>query len=91
MILFLGDIAGMLEIFAIGFGFVLLHKARSESNPGLLKTGAWVLLAGGVIVGLCTIYYFFEYKSQGALDTAMPMHSTQLDGGATMGSGSHTH
>lgn len=65
---FLGDIAGILEIVAIAAGFVLLHRARKEAPARLLQVGGWVLVIGGIAVGLCTTYFWFVYQSQGAFD-----------------------
>ncbi len=67
---FLADIAGILEIFAIAGGLVLLHRASKEPPAKLLKAAGWVLVAGGVIVGLCTSYYWFKYQSRGEFDSA---------------------
>lgn len=62
---FLGDIAGMLEIFAIAGGLVLLARARKEAPARLLAAAGWVLVVGGISVGLCTSYYWFRYQSRG--------------------------
>lgn len=51
---FTADIAGMLEIFAIAAGLVLLHRASKEAPANLLKAAGWVLVVGGVVVGACT-------------------------------------
>jgi hypothetical protein len=67
---FLADIAGLLAIFAIAGGLVLLHRASKEAPAKLLKAAGWVLVAGGVIVGLCTSYYWFKYQSRGDFDSA---------------------
>ena len=76
MALFLGDIAGMLEIFAIAGGLILLHFAAKEGAK-LLRIAGWILLAGGIIVGACTLYYWFTYNSQGGFDTMHP-HAMQM-------------
>jgi hypothetical protein len=62
---FLGDIAGMMEIFAIGAGLVLLHLASKEPPAKLLKAAGLVLLLGGLGVGICTSYYWFQYQGAG--------------------------
>ncbi len=67
---FTADIAGMLELFAIAAGLVLLHRAGKEAPAKLLKTAGWVLVAGGIVVGACTTYYWFKYQSRGEFDTA---------------------
>lgn len=65
---FTADIAGMLELFAIAAGLVLLHRAGKEAPARLLKAAGWVLVAGGVVVGACTTFYWFEYRSRGGFD-----------------------
>lgn len=67
---FTADIAGMLELFAIAAGLVLLHRASKEAPAKLLKAAGWVLVAGGIAVGACTSFYWFEYQSRGEFDTA---------------------
>ena len=49
---FTADIAGMLEIFAIAGGLVLLHVARKdEGDTRLLSLSGWLLIVGGVASG----------------------------------------
>ena len=66
---FTADIAGMLELFAIAAGLVLLHRAGKEAPAKLLKVAGWVLVAGGIVVGACTTFYWFKYQSRGEFDT----------------------
>ena len=66
---FTADIAGMLELFAIAAGLVLLHRASKEAPAKLLKAAGWVLVAGGFVVGVCTTLYWFKYQSRGDFDT----------------------
>lgn len=79
---FLADIAGMLEVFAVAGGLVLLHRARKES-AGLLKAAGLVLVVGGVAVGLCTSYYWFKYQANGDFDAvhADAVHCQSGDSG----------
>ena len=65
---FLGDIAGMMEIFAVAAGLVLLHRASKDESAKLLKAAGVVLVIGGVGVGLCTTWYWLQYHSAGAFD-----------------------
>jgi hypothetical protein len=83
---FLADIAGMLEVFAIATGLVLLHRASKEAPAKLLKAAGWVLVVGGVSVGLCTSYYWFKYQSQGGFETTHMGYSETMHG-SDMGSG----
>lgn len=102
MAVFLGDIAGMLEIFAIAGGLILLHYAAKEGAK-LLRVAGWIMLVGGIVVGACTLFYWFTYNSQNAFDRAHPhamgmmnddmmkdmmreMHEGMMDGGM-MGGG----
>lgn len=66
---FTADIAGMLELFAIAAGLVLLHRASKEAPTKLLKAAGWVLVAGGIVVGACTSFYWFKYQSRGEFNT----------------------
>ncbi len=85
---FTADIAGMLEIFAIAAGLVLLHRASKESPAKLLKAAGWVLVAGGVVVGLCTTFYWFKYQSRGEFATThMGYRGVMSDPGTGMGPG----
>ena len=67
---FLADIAGILEIMAIAAGLVVLHRATREGGATLLKVAGWVLVAGGIAVGLCTTTYWLQYRSQGEFESA---------------------
>ena len=66
---FTADIAGMLELFAIAAGLVLLHRAGKEAPAKLLEAAGWVLVAGGIVVGACTTVYWLKYQSRGEFDT----------------------
>ncbi len=85
---FTADIAGMLEIFAIAAGLVLLHRASKDAPAQLLKAAGWVLVAGGVVVGLCTTLYWFKYQSRGEFDnTHMGYPGMMHDTGTCVGPG----
>jgi len=84
MPLFLADIAGMLELFAVAAGLVLLHQASKEPAK-LLTAAGWVLIAGGAVAGGCTSYYWFKYQSRGAFDGAHM--GTYMDGAGMMHGG----
>lgn len=71
---FLGDIAGMLEIFAIALGLVLLHRAAKESPAKLLRAAGLVLVVGGLLVGICTGWYWLKYQLAGDFDRASMWH-----------------
>ena len=84
MIMFTLSIAGSLAIFGIAGGLLLLHRAAKEQPGGLIRAAAWVLLAGSLATGACTLYYGIRYQVQGAFTTAMPMHGTMMMQGSTM-------
>ncbi len=85
---FTADIAGMLELFAIAAGLVLLHRASKEAPARLLQAAGWVLVAGGVFVGACTTFYWFKYQSRGELDSVhMAPPAMMRTPEARMGSG----
>jgi|GEM_PF-1193107 len=83
---FLGDIAWMLELFAVAGGLVLLHLAATEAPTKLLRTAGWLLVLGGVGTALCTGYYWFTYQAQGHFDSGhghSPMTVPMPDDAAT--------
>jgi len=85
---FLADIAGMLELFAIAAGLVLLHRAAKEAPARLLKAAGWVLVAGGIVVGLCTSYYWYRYQARGEFDSGHMGYPGMMYGeGGSMGPG----
>lgn len=69
MLMFVAEIAFLLELIVIAAGLVLLNKAKKES-AGSLKLASWILILGGVGTVICTWYYSFKYGAQGAFDTA---------------------
>jgi len=82
---FNADIAGMLEIFAVAAGLVLLHRASKdkEAPAKLLTAAGGVLVAGGIVVGACTTLYWLKYQSRGEFDSTNSSYTTM---GAGMGS-----
>lgn len=73
---FSADIAGILEIAVIAAGLITLYFAGKEKSA-LLKTAAWLMILGGIAVGLCTTYWWFKYYSQG--DFEHPAIIMQID------------
>lgn len=61
---FTADIAGILEIAVIAAGLITLYFANKEQS-GLLKGAAWLMIIGGIAIGLCTSYWWFKYHSSG--------------------------
>jgi hypothetical protein len=75
---FLADIAGMLEVFAIAVGFVLLHRASKEPPAQLLRAAGIVLVAGGITIGLCTTWHWLKYQNAGDFDRAASWASQSI-------------
>jgi hypothetical protein len=48
---FLGDLAFLIELFAVAAGLLVLHRAASDAKPMLLRAAGWLLIAGGVVGG----------------------------------------
>lgn len=82
---FLGDLAFLVELFAVAAGLLLLHRARDEAKPVLLRAAAAVLLVGGIGGAACTGYYWLRYQSRGDFDAADGMTSTAMRGSMPMG------
>lgn len=77
---FLGDIAWMLELFAIAGGLTLLHTASIENRTKLLKAAGWLLIVGGLGTAVCTGYFWLSYHAQGHFDAAHGHDSTMMTG-----------
>lgn len=84
MVLFLGDIAFMLEVMALAAGLVVLYFAQERAS-GLLKAAGYILAVGGALGILCSGFYWVKYWSQGAFMSAHPM--SMQGGGPMMGHG----
>ena len=84
---FLGDIAFILEVLVVGLGFIALHYALKE-NAKLMKIGAYILIVVGILSSLCTGYYWMKYFYQGEYSTGM--HSSRMMHGM-MGKGCMMH
>lgn len=66
---FLGDIAGVLELFAVVGGLVLLHFERKDSSK-LLRAAGILLIVGGILAGACTMTYWLHYQATGQFEHA---------------------
>jgi hypothetical protein len=75
---FFGDIAFMLELFAVAGGLAALHFAGRQSAAGLLKAAGWILVVGGILAGVCTSFFYFRYYAQGGFDTVHPPMSMPM-------------
>jgi len=84
---FLGDIAFMLELFAVAVGLVVLHHGAKQAPAKLLRAAGWLLVAGGAGAALCTGYFWLQYHARGDFDAAMHAPARQMGGGHHMGHG----
>ncbi len=62
--MFLVDIAFVLEVAVFGFGLYLFHLAKKEDSKYLKNTGWFIIILVGLI-GLCTTYYGVTYWNKG--------------------------
>jgi len=69
MLMFVAEIAFLLELTAIAGGLCLLDKGRKDKSK-LVNWAGWLLIVGGIGTALCTWYYSVKYAAQGAFDTA---------------------
>ena len=74
---FSADIAGILEIAVIAAGMITLYFAGKEKS-GLLKGAAWLMIIGGIAVGLCTSYWWFTYHKRGYFEHPAAMQINAL-------------
>jgi hypothetical protein len=58
------EISVILELLTIAGGFVLLHRANREAAP-LLKVAAFILIGGGILLGLSTIFFSIQGYHRG--------------------------
>lgn len=72
MILFLGDIAFILETLVFGIGLVIWHWGSREKSKMLLFAGR-VLAVVAVLTMICTSYYYVCYWQDGAFSHSSPM------------------
>ena len=71
MIVFLGDIAFILELALIGAGLITLHYAAKEKSK-LMKWAGYIMAVGGLLTVICTGYFAMQYWVDGAYKTAGP-------------------
>ena len=67
---FLGDIAFILEMFAVAAGLILIHLGKE--NRKLFSLAGWLLLIVGIGGAVCTVYWMFHYFNMGDFDHAYP-------------------
>ena len=84
--MFLLDIAFVLEVAVAGFGLYLLHLAEKEKSKCLKNTGWFVVVAVG-LTALCTTYYGITYWNRGYFQHPHPSH--QMMSGMGQGMGQH--
>lgn len=57
---FLGDIAFILDMALLVAGLIVLYLAKKEDSK-LLKITAWIMIVTGVLAVICTSYYWLYY------------------------------
>lgn len=70
---FLGDIAFMLETFAVAGGLLLLGGAWAAAAGRLARAAGLVLLLAGVGGALCTTWFWFKYHGAGEFEHSRPV------------------
>jgi len=82
MLMFLGDLTFVTEIFVLGIGMVILDLAKKE-NSNLLRGAGWIMSVAALLCIICTGYFFFKYyfsKNSYALFSGPFMHHDQYKG-----------
>tara|TARA_B100001564_G_C20652057_1_gene677351 strand:- start:1898 stop:2221 length:324 start_codon:yes stop_codon:yes gene_type:complete len=74
---FTADIAGILEIAVIAAGLITLYFANKERSA-LLKSAAWLMIIGGIAVGICTAYWWLKYDAAGYFDNPSSVVITSI-------------
>lgn len=84
MSIFEVDIAATQEMALIGTGLVVFHFAKKEKSK-LMKTGACIMVIGGVLAMLCTLTYASKYRQFGLFDlAAMVTDDVEVDKNGTV-------
>ncbi|GJM04419.1 MAG: hypothetical protein DHS20C09_04100 [marine bacterium B5-7] len=78
MAAFLGDIAFLTGILITAGGLLILHRARSDPKPRLLKIAGTLMVVAGIGTALCTTYFYFKYHLAGELEHPYPIHGAML-------------
>jgi hypothetical protein len=68
---FLGDLAIMFELALIAHSLVVLHQGVRQSAT-LLRLAGGILILGGAVGAVCSVYYYLQYRGQGAFEEAYP-------------------
>jgi uncharacterized membrane protein YeiB len=69
---FLGDIAFMIEVFALSIGLIVLHFNKKEKSVYLSWAGR-LLSAFGVLGMVCTGFFYIKYFFAGEFDQTHSM------------------
>ena len=75
---FLGDIALVLELLTVCGGLLLLSLKGDKGV--LVKVASFILIIGGITLGLCTSYHHFKYHFAGNYENAYPSSSFEKRG-----------
>lgn len=64
---FLGDMAFILDVALLAAGLIVLHWSEKEKNR-LLRGAAWIMILTGALAVICTGYYWLSYYQSGAFE-----------------------
>ncbi len=75
MLMFVTEIAFLLELLLIAWGLLILGKPETQNNKAY-KWAAMILIVGSTLTMLCTLYFSLRYMGQGAFEQAVFSSST---------------
>ncbi|PCI53101.1 MAG: hypothetical protein COB36_13440 [Alphaproteobacteria bacterium] len=70
MLMFVAEIAFLLELALIAWGLIIFGKAETKDNK-YQKLAGWILIIGSTLTMLCTLYFSMRYMGQGGFELAM--------------------
>ncbi|WP_339864777.1 hypothetical protein [Paremcibacter congregatus] len=74
---FLGDIAFILDVLLLAAGLIVYHWATQEKSQ-LLKWVAWGMIIIGILAVICTTYYWMSYYQAGVFEVHNMMPHNKL-------------
>jgi len=70
MLMFVAEIAFLLELALIAWGLLILGKPDTKDNK-YRKLAGWILIIGSILTMICTWYFSIKYMGQGGFEQAM--------------------
>ncbi len=68
---FLGDIVFILELVTVAAG-IFVFSIGKEKGSSLIKSSALILIIGGVLMAICSTFFYTKYFLQGDFDSVRP-------------------